>query len=95
MNAHQINTVARFVQRIAEPEFTAKLSFAEQDALAAADPDKYWRYVDWLFAGNAAMSKRWERRERQEQTNMDIDRTHDRLASGADDYTSNPKQAST
>ena len=44
-------------------EFTHKLTFDEQNALHAADPDKYWRYVDWLFALNAPVTKRWSLRE--------------------------------
>lgn len=93
MNTHPDNRLFRAIKAMAEPEFTAKLTYAEQNAMHAADPQKYWRYTDWLFGLNAGMSNRWARRERQETTNLDIDRTHDQMAGGYDDYTSNPKQS--
>jgi hypothetical protein len=69
-------------------EFARKLSFDEQNALHAVDPDKYWRYVDWLFAFNAPATKHWGLREFLHRRDLDRERE---IASG-DDYEVTPEQ---
>ena len=69
-------------------EFARKLSFDEQNALHAADPDKYWRYVDWLFALNAPATKRWGLREFLHRRDLD----REREIAGGDDYGVTPEQ---
>ena len=62
-------------------EFTHRLTFDEQNELHAADPDKYWRYVDWLFALNAPVTKRWGLREFLHRRDLDRERE---IATGND-----------
>jgi hypothetical protein len=69
-------------------EFTRKLTFDEQNALHAADPDKFWRYVDWLFALNAPVTKRWGLREFLHRRDLD----REREISAGDDYEVTPEQ---
>jgi hypothetical protein len=69
-------------------EFTHKLTADEQNALHAADPDKYWRYVDWLFALNAPVTKRWGLREFLYRRDLDRERE---IANG-DDLEVTPEQ---
>lgn len=77
MNAHDNNSIFRALQAM-QPEFTAKLSFAEQDALHAADPDKYWRYVDWLFGVNETVVRRRVRQEATAHRDTDAEYERDR-----------------
>ena len=63
MTAHPANRLFHALKSL-EPEFTRKLSFDEQNALHAADPEKYWRYTDWLFAQSLPAARRWAKRER-------------------------------
>lgn len=69
-------------------EFTCKLSFDEQTALHAADPIKYGRYLDWLFALNASTTKRWGLREFLHRRDLDREREIARH----DDYEVTPEQ---
>lgn len=69
-------------------EFTRKLTFDEQNALHTADPDKYGRYVDWLFARNAPMTKRWGLREFLHRRELD----REREIAGGDHYEVTPEQ---
>ena len=69
-------------------EFTRKLTFDAQNALHADDPDKYWRYIDWLFALNAPVTKRWGLREFLHRRDLDRERE---IADG-DDYEATPEQ---
>lgn len=69
-------------------EFTRKLTFDEQNALHAADPNKYWRYVDWLFALGAPVTKRWGLREFLHRRDLD----REREMAGGDDYEVAPEQ---
>jgi hypothetical protein len=69
-------------------EFTRKLTFDEQNALHTADPDKYWRYIDWLFAQTARVTTRWGLREFLHRRELDRERE---IAAG-DDYEVTPEQ---
>jgi hypothetical protein len=69
-------------------EFSRKLSFDEQAALHAADPAKYGRYLDWLFALNAPATKRWGLREFLHRRDLDREREIARR----DDYEVTPEQ---
>ncbi len=69
-------------------EFTHKLSFREQTALHAADPAKYGRYLDWLFALNTPATSRWGLREFLHRRDLDRERE---IARG-DDYETTPEQ---
>ena len=67
MNApHPANTLFRAIKAATEkpaPEFTRKLSYEEQNEMHAADPAKYLRYIDWMFAFNAPTAARRVMRE--------------------------------
>jgi len=76
------------LQQSAPGEFTRKLSFDEQTALHTADPVRYGRYLDWLFALNAAATKRWALREFLHRRDLDRERE---IARG-DDYEVTPEQ---
>ena len=78
MNQHPANQVFAAIKRIAEPEFTSKLSFDEQNAMAAADPAKYGRYVDWLFGVNEPLVRRRVFQERTAQRDHDAEYERDR-----------------
>jgi hypothetical protein len=69
-------------------EFSRKLSFDEQTALHAADPAKYNRYLDWLFALNAPTTKRWGLREFLHRHDLD----REREIALRDDYEVTPEQ---
>jgi hypothetical protein len=58
-------------------EFETRLTYAEQDALYRADPAKYWRYVDWLFALHEPATQRWARKE-QHWRDFDVEYERDR-----------------
>jgi hypothetical protein len=76
------------LQQPAPGEFTRKLSFNEQTALHTADPAKYGRYLDWLFALNAPATKRWTLREFLHRCDLDREREIARR----DDYEVTPEQ---
>lgn len=76
------------LQQPAPGEFARKLSFDEQIALHAADPAKYGRYLDWLFALNAPATKRWALRELLHRRDLDREREIARR----DDYEVAPEQ---
>jgi hypothetical protein len=76
------------LQQPALREFCRKLSFEEQTALHAADPDKYGRYLDWLFALNAPATRRWGLREFLHRRDLD----HEREIARRDDYEVTPEQ---
>lgn len=69
-------------------EFARKLSFDEQTALHAADPARYGRYLDWLFALNAPTTRRWSLREFLHRRDLD----REREISDGDDYEVMPEQ---
>jgi hypothetical protein len=82
------HTAHRLVLQPEPGEFSRKLSFDEQAALHAADPAKYGRYLDWLFALNAPATKRWGLREFLHRRDLDREREIARR----DDYEVTPEQ---
>lgn len=83
MSADPANALFRAVQRITGLEFDRKLTYVEQIALHAADPEKYGRYLDWLFDHHMPGARRWALREFAGGRDLDAERERDRPGSAS------------